>query len=298
MRHLPKHAAVAWLVGCLTALASLPVQAQDGSLLRVHSRSPGSAQRLTNQSGPSLNDPFARQAPAQQPPSQRPGTGASAGYPADGNGRGAAPGQSAPANVGELPPPSQPSAQRPPLLTEASWYYRPPISPRTFRHNDIVTIRVDEIARMQAEGNSESRRNTLYDALLKDWIRFVGLDTIKPNRQADGDQRIQGSTNQLYRADASLESRQSFTFNIAARVVDVRPSGELVLEARKVFEFDDNVWEYEVTGACRPIDITADNVVLSKDLLDLQVKKMERGRLRDGYKRGWFSRFVDTVSPF
>ncbi|XZE55710.1 flagellar basal body L-ring protein FlgH [Planctomycetaceae bacterium SH139] len=184
------------------------------------------------------------------------------------------------------------------MLQDASWYFQPPTPSRVYRKNDIVTIRVDEISRMTAEGNSEARRNTLYDAVINDWLKIESLDTIKPARQADGDPRVQSTTNQLYRADASLESRQSMTFNIAARIVDVRPNGDLVLEARKTIVFNENVWETSLSGICRPIDIAADNVVLSRDLLDLQIQSKERGRLRDGYKRGWFSRFVDMVSPF
>jgi len=184
------------------------------------------------------------------------------------------------------------------VLQDTSWIYEPPQSSRVYRLNDIVTIRVDEMSRLTAEGNSESRRNTLYDAVLRDWIRLDGLDTIKPAPQSNGDPRVQGTSNQLYRSDASLESRKSMTFNIAARVVDMRPNGDLVLEARKSIVFNDNVWETSLSGICRPTDIAADNIVLSRDLLDLQIQSQERGRLYDNYKRGWLMRWIETLNPF
>lgn len=182
-------------------------------------------------------------------------------------------------------------------LAGASWIYESPPPIRVYKKYDIVTIRVDEISRVQAEGNSESRRNTLYDALLKDWLKFDGLD-LKPAVQKDGDPRVQGSVNQLYRADSSLETRESITFNIASRIVDIRPNGDLVLEASKTIVVNENVFETSLSGICRPIDIAADNVVLSRDLLDLQIQKQERGRLRDGYKRGWVTRWFETLLPF
>jgi flagellar L-ring protein precursor FlgH len=183
-------------------------------------------------------------------------------------------------------------------LSGVSWTYEPPARSRVYQRYDIVTIRVDEISRALAEGNIEARRNTLYDALLKDWIKLEGLSKVRPAQQEDGDPRVQGSTNQLYRADASMETRESLSFNIAARIVDIRPNGDLVLEARKSIRINDNVFETALTGICRPTDIAADNVVLSRDLLDLQITKMDQGRLRDNYARGWFTRWFDTLNPF
>ena len=88
------------------------------------------------------------------------------------------------------------------------------------------------------------------------------------------------------------------SFNIAARVVDVRPNGELVLEARKTILYNENVWETTLSGICRAEDVSADNTVLSRDMVDLQISSRERGRMRDGYKRGWFARFIDRIAPF
>lgn len=182
-------------------------------------------------------------------------------------------------------------------LSGASWTYVPPPPVRSYQKNDIVTIRVDELSRMQAEGNAETRRNGLYDAVLKDWIALKGLD-VRPSSQSDGDPRVQGTVNQLYRADSSLESRESLSFNIAARIVDIRPNGDLVLEARKTILFNGNAWETALSGICRATDIAPDNVVLSRDLLDLDIRREDRGRVRDGYRRGWFTRWFDTFSPF
>lgn len=189
--------------------------------------------------------------------------------------------------------PSEPAL----ALSQASRIYVPPAPVRTFAINDIVTIRVDELARMRAEGAAENRKNSLYDAILKDWISLSG-GALKPADQADGDPRVAGQLNQLYRADASIESRESLTFNIAASIVDIRPNGNLVLEAHKTIWVNENAFETALTGTCRAADIGPDNVLLSRDLLDPQIRKMERGRLRDGYRRGWFQRWWEEFQLF
>lgn len=148
-------------------------------------------------------------------------------------------------------------------MSTASWTYMPPPPRRTFRLQEIVTIRVDELARVRAEGRAESRRNMFHDALLRDWVTLSG-GKLRPAQQADGDPRINGQSNQQFRADASIDSRESLAFSIAARVVDIQPNGNLVLEANKTMWINDNQFETSLTGICRAQDIAPDNVVLSR----------------------------------
>lgn len=192
-----------------------------------------------------------------------------------------------------------PSSGRRPtvVLSDASWTYQPAPPTRVFRKNDVVTIRVDEITRMAAEGLTQIRKRTLYEAALTDWIRLTKFQ-IQPDPLPNGDPTVAAETNGNFRANSTIESRESMAFNIAAKVVDIRPNGNMLLEARKKIRVNDNLWETSLTGLCRAEDIAPDNVVLSKDLLDLEIKKEDQGHLRDGYKRGWFQRWYDSVRPF
>lgn len=184
-----------------------------------------------------------------------------------------------------------------PGMSSASWTYMPPPPRRTFRLQEIVTIRVDELARVRAEGQSEARRNMFYDALLADWVA-LSSGKLRPAREPDGDPRLQGLSNQQFRSNAMLNSRESLAFTIAARVVDIQPNGNLVLEANKTVWINDNQFETSLTGICRAQDIAPDNVVLSRDLLDLHIRKNEKGQLRDSYKRGWLTRWISEFNPF
>jgi len=182
-------------------------------------------------------------------------------------------------------------------LTNASWTYSPAPPLRTFRVQDIVTIRVDELSRTNATGSAQNRRNTLYDAILKDWIAFRDGDLGK-DLQSTGDPRITGESNQLFRADSTINTTQSLAFSVAARVVSIQPNGNLVLEANKSIDNNDNSFVTTLSGICRAQDIAPDNIVLSRDLLDLRIVKNDKGQLRDGYKRGWLTRWINEFSPF
>ncbi len=182
-------------------------------------------------------------------------------------------------------------------LANASWTFTPARPLRNYRIQDIVTIRVDEVTRVQAEGALNGRRTGLYDAMLRDWIALRN-GNLAVDEQSTGDPRINAETNQAYRASSSLRTNESLAFNIAARVVDIQPNGNLVLEATKTIKMNENIWTTSLIGICRAQDIAPDNVVLSRDLVDLQIRKDETGEVRDGYKRGWFTRWLNEFNPF
>jgi len=204
--------------------------------------------------------------------------------------------QMAPAPVTQAGPP-MPMPGGDVGIASASWTFSPAPQLRTFRLQDIVTIRVDEIARMRADGAIDSRRNGLFDVVLKDWVALRDGNLGK-DPQPTGDPRIDGQTNQIYRSNAAIQSRESLAFSVAAKVVDIQPNGNLVLEARKTIWMNDNIWETALSGICRAQDIAPDNIVLSRDLLDLEIRKNETGEVRDGYKRGWLTRWINEFNPF
>jgi flagellar L-ring protein precursor FlgH len=183
-------------------------------------------------------------------------------------------------------------------LEKASWTYVPQTPSRVLKKHDIISIRVDELARSLALGTSSSRKNGVYDAVLKNWVVLNGLSQAQLAPQSLGDPQINGQTNQTFRANSDMETRELLTFNIAAEVVDIKPNGVVMLEARKTISLNDNTFETTLTGLCRSDDIGPDNVVLSRDLLDLNISKQDRGHVRDGYKRGWFTRWLAELNPF
>ena len=193
---------------------------------------------------------------------------------------------------------ASPSDRKPTTLEEGSWTYIPIPPPQPIQLHDIIVVRVDELARMQAEGEMERRKNASYDAVIKDWIFFDGLFTVKPAPQADGDPRMQGTLNQQFRAEGDMETRESLAFNIATEVVDIRPNGNLVLEGHKDIKVNNELWRMSISGLCSADKIGPDRTVLSRDMLHLQIDKDEHGHVRDSYRRGWLLNWIDEFHPF
>lgn len=175
--------------------------------------------------------------------------------------------------------------------------YQAPLPAKILRIHDVVQIRVDEAARMIAEGTAQQRKNGIYDAELSDWVEFDGL-SIKKAPQESGDPRVKGTTNQTYRANSNVQTRESLIFNIAAEIAGIRPNGRIVLEAHKTMSINDNRWQLSLSGECQDTAIGPDNLVLSRDIINLKIDKRETGQARDGYRRGWFTSALSVLNPF
>ena len=185
-------------------------------------------------------------------------------------------------------------------LETSSFIYRklpPEAEQRELQLYDIITVLVDYRATMMSEGDAESRRNASLNAVLADWLKFDGKD-IFPAAQGNGDPRINGSMSSQFRSQAEMELKDSLTFKIAAYVVDILPNGNLVIEARRYIRINEEVWQQSLTGVVRRQSIGPDRTVRSDEVAELRIEKRETGFVKDGYTRGWFSRWYDKWKPF
>src|SRR5690606_25582849 len=99
-------------------------------------------------------------------------------------------------------------------------------------------------------------------------------------------------------ARSNLNTAEGLTFTIAARVVDIRPNGHLVIEAHSTVQNNDEIWDQSLSGIIPPERVDAKGEVRSEDIAELMIKKQERGQVRDGYRRGWMYWLLDRYGMF
>ena len=191
-----------------------------------------------------------------------------------------------------------PSQHRQPLtLANSSFLYQPPPEPKELRRHDIITVVVNEKSQVISEDEFERKKIASIKAVLTDWVSLSKF-FLKPAAQSDGDPTVAGSTNSRFKAESDLERRDGMKFFIAATIVDIRPNGNLVLEAHRQIRNNDEVWEFSLTGIIRKEDVLPNNTVLSQNIVELHIYKRERGHVRDATRRHWGTKLLDMLKPF
>lgn len=184
-------------------------------------------------------------------------------------------------------------------LEAVSFFHVPPPVPRTIAKHDLVTIIIREESTAKSNAKAEYTRESEFEAKLEEFIKLSlsnfeieggGIGPIPPS--------IKASANRSFEGDGKLDRKDSFIARIQAEVIDVKPNGTLVLQARKRIKTDEEEQFFVLSGICRAEDVTADNSVLSTQLFDMELAKSTRGPIGDSVKRGAVHKFLDWLNPF
>ncbi|MCC6679725.1 MAG: flagellar basal body L-ring protein FlgH [Phycisphaeraceae bacterium] len=173
--------------------------------------------------------------------------------------------------------------------------------PRFFAVNDLVTIIVRESTVTDFESTLNTEKKSDYKGEISD---FPNLDLMKLLQF-----QLQGSANtnppklgitfnKKFEGDGEYSTKNEISSRLAARVIDVKPNGTLVLEARKFIQSDKETLSLVLTGTCRAEDVDADNTVLSTNFYDLNLVKKHEGDLRKATKPGILTRVFDFLFAF
>ncbi len=185
-------------------------------------------------------------------------------------------------------------------LANSSFIYStlpPEAQTRPLAVHDIITVLVDHRSILLGEGSGQTRKVGNYQSTLTDWLKFNGK-SISPAPQRLGDPAIGGQLNSQYRAESDIEARETLAFTMAAKIVDIRPNGDLVIEGRKEIKVNEEVWMTFLTGTVSRQFIGLDRTVRDSAISDLRINKYELGAVRDGYARGWLSRAYGKFKAF
>ena len=184
-------------------------------------------------------------------------------------------------------------------LAQVSPFAVPEPQPKTIKKHDLVTIIVREESENTHEGTSDLQKSADVEMAVEEWIKLsLGNVEIKGGAQGPTPPRIRLSGSRNFNGEATVERADSVIGRITAEVVDVKPNGTLVLQARKRIKTDDEDQTITCAGICRVEDITADNSILSTQLFDMEFTKLNKGEVRNTTKKGWVPKLLDFINPF
>lgn len=174
------------------------------------------------------------------------------------------------------------------------------------RVNDLVTIVINEStsASKKATTSAKSDSKASYGiddifGMSTDWYLhryplikglYKGGDTFSPSAK--------GSSNSDFSGSGDTTRQGKLTGTITAKVVDVLPNGNMVLESRKEVVVNNEKEILVLRGIIRPDDISYNNTIGSQYVADAQIYMVGDGVLDDKQSQGWLVRFLDKAWPF
>ena len=193
---------------------------------------------------------------------------------------------------------------RPPQLSEVSLISVEPPLPPSFEPNDLITIIISERSKTDRGHTFDSKKTYEFGGEVTQWIDMLDLLEL---RLQQGD-RGSGTSDPLakwalafgdkFKGDATYERDDSVTARVTARVVEVKPNGTMLLEARSVVQTDTDQTSIVLSGICRTEDVTDANTVQSNQMFDLNLDIQNPGDTRKGAAKGLIPKALELLFNF
>jgi len=202
-----------------------------------------------------------------------------------------------------IPPPAAPIGEAPVDPAAEVYAYslvsvQPP-RPKTVKVHDLVTIIVDQSSKQEAEQSLQAKKTYDVSADIGPLIDFMEvLEARLVGGNSSGIPLVNAGYDNKFKGDGSFERTDRFTAKIQAEIIDVKPNGTLVLEARQHIAKGREVQTIVLSGKCRLEDVTDSNTLFSYQLADLMLVTTQEGQVDKAGKKGLIPRVLETLFAF
>ena len=157
--------------------------------------------------------------------------------------------------------------------------------------NDLVTVRVVE--NITASGSADSALDKKSSAAAS-VTKLFGAETKFPG-WLDPTSLAALGTNTGFTGSGATNRAGSLSAVITARVVEVLPNNDLVLEGIREVDINGDRQFIVLTGIVRAADVGPGNVVPSTAVGQMQIRYFGKGLIKDNLKPGWLVRALNMV---
>ncbi len=165
---------------------------------------------------------------------------------------------------------------------------------RARRLNDIVTILISETTNASKKATTNDSSTSNVNNSIPNIMGISKFTKQIGNLQSG----IQGNANTAFAGEGDTASATTFTDTISAKVVEVLPNGNLVLESRKERIINNDKEIIVIRGIIRPEDVSPTNTVSSAQVADARIYLVGDGVLADKQSQGWLVKALDQIWPF
>lgn len=186
-----------------------------------------------------------------------------------------------------------------PALQQVSLFAVEPPRPREFAAEGLVTIIISERSQFDRKQSAESEKDYENSAALKKFLDL--LDLLELQVAATSAARlpeVEIESESKFEGEGTYKREDRFTDRITAKILETKPNGTLVLEARRQWTTDEEDQVAVLSGICRAEDVTDANTIQSNQLYDLRLRVENNGELDKSTKKGLIPRVWETIFNF
>ncbi|MFI5179180.1 MAG: flagellar basal body L-ring protein FlgH [Vicinamibacterales bacterium] len=173
----------------------------------------------------------------------------------------------------------------------SAWMNGLMLDPRARQLNDLVTVKV--IESITASGSADAQLGKTSSATHA-WPSIFGLEKKLPS-SIDPTNLVSGKSDTQFKGAGTTTRTGDLTTTMTARVSEVLPSGDLVIEAVREIEINGDRQIVVLTGVARRADIGPNNVISSTALGDLRIRYFGRGLMKDSLSPGWLVKVLNKI---
>jgi len=163
---------------------------------------------------------------------------------------------------------------------------------RAHRVGDILTVSFTESFQATKSQNAATSKSSDSTVTLPNILEnLAGKDLIPES--AD----LSASAEQSFSGSGSSNQSNSLTGLISVHVVRVFGNGNLEILGQKKLTRNNGDEYIRVSGIVRPKDVSSDNIVPSDRIANASIDYVGAGDTAITGKKGWYSKFLENVSP-
>ncbi len=160
---------------------------------------------------------------------------------------------------------------------------------KAFRIGDVLSVTLMESTNASKSAATSTDKDDEIDISASTIFGSTGPSingNLALTNSLDGERAFSGSGD-------SAQSN-SLSGEIAVTVVDVLPSGNLVVRGEKIIGLNQGSEFIRISGIVRPQDVSTDNIVVSSKIANSRIFYGGGGVIAESNTRGWLSRFFDS----
>jgi flagellar L-ring protein precursor FlgH len=167
---------------------------------------------------------------------------------------------------------------------------------RSLSVGDILTVAISESSTENKNNATVTERKSSLSAAITAFLYPAGATSLLTK----GGQlpAMAYNSDHAHNGSGTISDSETIVAQIAVRIIDVLPNGDLVIEGKRNTSFSNENQTIVLRGVVRPDDVLSNNTVFSYNIADATIQIIGKGTVSDSQNKGWFNRIWDKINPF